>query len=115
MVPNMWRTPHFVRDYRRHVKTPRGRHDLDTAMSLAVGGRYEAVGQAQLAVLRPFLRDDVFIVDVGCGSGRTAYALRDLPLRYHGTDVVGELIEYAKEKVARPDWRFTVVDGLTIP
>ena len=49
-------------------------------------------------------------------QGRTAYALRGVSmLRYFGIDVVPELIAYAEQKVARPDWRFAVVEGLSVP
>jgi ubiquinone/menaquinone biosynthesis C-methylase UbiE len=62
------------------------------------------------------LRDGDYLIDVGCGAGRTAFALRDLAsLRYLGLDVVPELITYARRTVARPDWRFAVVEGLTVP
>jgi ubiquinone/menaquinone biosynthesis C-methylase UbiE len=109
--------PHFVRDYRRSVRILKRRHSLDDAMSLAVGGQYELIGAAQVALLRDCgLRDDAAVLDVGCGSGRTAFALRTISaLRYHGIDVVPDLIAYAREKVGRPDWRFSVVDGLSIP
>jgi ubiquinone/menaquinone biosynthesis C-methylase UbiE len=109
--------PHFVRDYRRVVRTLKQRHGLDDAMSLAVGGHYEHMGAAQVSLLHDCgLRDDDAVLDVGCGSGRTAYALRQISaLRYHGTDVVPDLIAYARAKVDRDDWRFSVVDGLCIP
>ena len=34
---------------------------------------------------------------------------------YHGIDVVPELLAYAEEKAARPDWKFSLVEGLSIP
>jgi ubiquinone/menaquinone biosynthesis C-methylase UbiE len=112
----MFSEPHFVRDYIQLVRTLRKQHDLDTAMSLAVGGHYEGIGQFQLAVLNEAgLRDGDFLIDVGCGSGRTAYALRDRNIRYLGIDVVPDLIDYARQKVVRPDWKFAVVKGLSIP
>jgi SAM-dependent methyltransferase len=109
--------PHYVRDYRRMVRSLNLRHNRTEAMELAIGGGYESVGLIQAQILREEgLPGDGYLVDVGCGSGRTAYALRDMrALKYLGTDVVPDLIEYAAEKVRRPDWRFLVVDGLTIP
>lgn len=110
--------PRFVREYRRVVRSLLARHDRDTAMAEAVGGGpIEAMADRHLALLRAEgLRDSDSVVDVGCGSGRTAYALRDMPqLRYLGTDVVPELLRYAEEKAARPDWSFELVDGLRIP
>lgn len=113
----MFSQPHFVRDYRRLVKTLTAQHGHAEAMSRAVGGNYEAIGTAQAAALRTVgLRGTDYLIDVGCGSGRTAFALRDMKaLRYFGVDVVPELIEHARIKAARPDWRFATVDGLYIP
>jgi len=89
----------------------------DDVARQAVGGDFEEMGQLQYAVLRKIgLRDDDYVIDVGCGSGRTACALRDIgTLRYLGIDVVPELIAYARQTIARPDWTFAVVEGLTIP
>jgi ubiquinone/menaquinone biosynthesis C-methylase UbiE len=113
----MFMAPHFVRDYRRMVRKLASTYAKDEAMERAVGGAYVSVGQAQAALLKEIgLGEGDYLVDVGCGSGRTAFALRDMAaLRYQGTDVVQELLDYAREKVARPDWRFTLVEGLTIP
>jgi SAM-dependent methyltransferase len=109
--------PHFVRDYRRSTRYLLRTHALERAMELAVGGDYVSMGERHVEVLRRHgLTDQHFLVDVGCGSGRTAYALRGLAgLRYHGTDVVPELVAFARTKVARPDWRFSVVERLAIP
>lgn len=113
----MFFKPHYVRDYRRMVRNFLKLHSIDDAMARAVGGDYENVGSYQVALLRRHgLRDTDYLIDVGCGSGRTAYALRGVSmLRYFGIDVVPELIAYAEQKVARPDWRFGVVEGLSIP
>jgi ubiquinone/menaquinone biosynthesis C-methylase UbiE len=111
------RYPHYVRDYRQLVDDLVRTHDLDTAMSLAVGGAYEAIGASELAILKHCgLPDSARVIDVGCGSGRLASALRDRPaIRYLGTDVVPELLDYAKTRCNRPDWRFVLVEGLQIP
>jgi ubiquinone/menaquinone biosynthesis C-methylase UbiE len=109
--------PHYVRDYRQLVNDLVRAHDLDTAMSLAVGGDYDAVGASELALLKYFgLQDNSNIIDVGCGSGRLASALRHMPtISYLGTDVVPELLAYAESRCKRPDWRFEPVGGLVIP
>jgi SAM-dependent methyltransferase len=109
--------PHYVRDYRRMVRNFLKIHSLDDAMARSVGGDYEAVGARQVELLRSHgLRDADYLIDIGCGSGRTAYALRGVStLRYFGIDVVPELIAYAERKAARPDWRFAVVEGLSVP
>ena len=104
--------------YRRLVKNLLARsRSEDEAMSLAVGGEFEAIGliERDLLIFIGLPRDG-FVVDVGCGSGRLAVPLSGyLKGGYLGTDVVPELLAYARRVVARPDWRFELVDGLVIP
>jgi ubiquinone/menaquinone biosynthesis C-methylase UbiE len=110
--------PHYVRDYRRFVRKELRRHQgRDAGMQSAVGGSYETIGAREGAFLVSIgLQSDNYLIDVGCGSGRLSSALRDMPsLRYLGTDVVPDLIEYAVAKCARPDWQFCVVESITIP
>jgi ubiquinone/menaquinone biosynthesis C-methylase UbiE len=89
----------------------------DDAVSLAVGGDYERVGTLEHALLRnKGLRPESCVVDVGCGSGRLASQLSRYPkLRYVGTDVVPELLDYARRKVGRPDFRFEKTDSTSLP
>jgi ubiquinone/menaquinone biosynthesis C-methylase UbiE len=86
-------------------------------MSRSVGGEFEAMGLIERdLLLSQGLRPDGFVVDVGCGSGRLSKPLSTyLTGSYLGTDVVPELLEHARQSVARPDWRFELVDDLTIP
>lgn len=86
-------------------------------MKTAVGGQFDAFGVVEREMLRFFgLRPDQFLVDVGCGSGRLAIPLsRDHEGGYLGTDVVPELLAYARERCNRPDWRFEAVDTFKIP
>jgi ubiquinone/menaquinone biosynthesis C-methylase UbiE len=93
------------------------RQEHDVVMKMAVGGAYEIIGAKEKEFLLSIgLKPNDYVVDVGCGSGRLSTALRDTPsLRYLGTDVVPDLIEYAVTKCARPDWKFRVVQSLTIP
>jgi ubiquinone/menaquinone biosynthesis C-methylase UbiE len=92
-------------------------HSLDRAMGLAVGGEFEAMGKLEVAALKHFgLKDDEYLIDVGCGSGRLAQPLsRTFQGKYLGIDVVPPLIDFARQSVRRPDWRFEVTEGLTIP
>jgi ubiquinone/menaquinone biosynthesis C-methylase UbiE len=114
-------TPHYVRDYQRWVSgLLDGRCDRDAAMARAVGGGdYHAIGEAERGVLLTLgLKAGDSVIDVGCGSGRLATALdRSGPeVHYLGTDVVPELVAYARKSCAAPaSWRFSVVSGLTIP
>jgi ubiquinone/menaquinone biosynthesis C-methylase UbiE len=108
--------PHYVRDYRQHVDALLEAHPKERAMSLAVGGEFQSFGIAlRDFVIQCGLTESMTLVDVGCGSGRLAFMLRHMKIDYLGTDVVPKLVKYARTICARPDWRFELVDGLTIP
>lgn len=89
----------------------------DEAVSRAVGGNYEYFGVLEHALLWAHgLTPESSVIDVGCGSGRLAMQLRRYPrLRYVGTDVVPQLLDYARRKTGRPDFRFEPVDAITLP
>lgn len=103
--------------YRRWVDGTKSGRDVGDAMKLAIGGEFEAFGLIQAEMLRFYgLSDGQTLIDVGCGSGRTAIPLsRSHRGGYLGTDLVPELIAHARAACPRPDWRFEVVDSLTIP
>ena len=84
---------------------------------MVVGGEFDAIGLLTRELLiHHGLRKDYYLIDVGCGSGRAAKPLSEyLTGKYLGIDVVPELLEYARSIVARPDWRFEIASGLTIP
>lgn len=107
----------FHDTYPRLVRSLKLSQGTDRAMRLAVGGEFEAVGVLELETLKHFgLRDDAYVIDIGCGSGRLAKPLSAyLRGAYLGIDVVPELVRYAQRIVARPDWRFEVAAGLRIP
>jgi SAM-dependent methyltransferase len=86
-------------------------------MKMAVGSDFEAIGLLEVDVLKAAgLRPEGYVVDVGCGFGRLAIPLaRYLNGGYLGIDIVPDLVAYARRQVARPDWRFKVARGLTIP
>jgi SAM-dependent methyltransferase len=109
--------PHFVRDYRALMQKGLETQSRDEAMAWVVGGGdFVEMGRLQRAiVLKAGLAPGMSMVDVGCGSGRLAYALRDDPVGYLGIDVMPEAIEHARMKAARPDWRFDIVEGLAVP
>jgi ubiquinone/menaquinone biosynthesis C-methylase UbiE len=107
---------HFVEDYEKHVAALLASHPIDEAMSLAVGGQYDEIGAAQAELLcRLGLRSGMSVVDIGCGSGRTAKHLgRLLPqLNYLGTDVVQSLLDYAASQ-SPPGYRFLLHQQLNI-
>jgi ubiquinone/menaquinone biosynthesis C-methylase UbiE len=112
------RPPHFVREYRNLVRflAQRTQSEFELA-ERAVGGNYEANGALQAKLILEHAPPGPFLlIDVGCGSGRAAYALKDLErVSYLGTDVVPALLAFARKKVNRPDWRFEEVTSLAIP
>lgn len=89
----------------------------DKAMELAIGGGFEAIGPIEAALLRHYgLAPDGYLIDVGCGSGRLAKPLSaDHTGPYLGLDLVPDLIAHARKIVARPDWKFQVIDHIAIP
>ena len=107
---------HFATDYKRLVAGLKGRSDEATAMARAVGGSYDAIGQIESDLLRMYgLRDGMRLIDLGCGSGRAATALaRDFQIEYHGTDVVPDLLDYARRNTPAT-YRYSVVDKIEIP
>ena len=108
---------HFLEDYRALVRDLIARYPLAEAMSRAVGGSYDALGEVEKQLLiRCGLLPKHTLVDVGCGSGRLAKAL--VPYlsegRYLGTDVVAELLDYARQGCP-PSWQFAQVEDISIP
>src|SRR5215203_1079648 len=107
----------FRKTHRRQFEILRGAYTLDEAAKLAVGGEFDATGRLMREILiHHGLRTHDYVIDVGCGSGRLAKPLAEyLTGNYLGIDVVPELVNYARELVARPEWRFESASGLTIP
>jgi SAM-dependent methyltransferase len=87
-------------------------------MSRAVGGSYDALGEIEKQLLIEYgLMPAHTLLDIGCGSGRLAKAL--VPYlkgegRFLGTDVVAELLDYAKQGCP-PNWAFLQVEEIRIP
>jgi ubiquinone/menaquinone biosynthesis C-methylase UbiE len=107
----------FLLGYEQLVKNLLGSLPEDEAAARAVGGDYERYGVLEHALLRgEGLRDGSVVIDVGCGSGRLATKLARYPaLRYLGLDVVPELLDYARRKAGREDFRFERVDAVRLP
>ena len=87
------------------------------AMAQAIGSEFEAFGVIEREMLKFYgLAPNGYLIDIGCGSGRLALPISQWSeLKYLGTDVVGELVQYARKTVKRPDWKFVEVDNLAIP
>ncbi len=110
--------PHYVREYHNLLRRLRKESTSeDEVFERAVGGAYVRAGNAQADLVREIApAGDFFLLDIGCGSGRAAFALRDEKrISYLGIDVVPDLIAYAKKKAARPDWQFEPISSINIP
>jgi ubiquinone/menaquinone biosynthesis C-methylase UbiE len=108
---------HFVEDYERLVTRLCEQHPIDEAMSLAVGGGYELIGQIESNILvYAGLKNGMRLIDVGCGSGRLASALTKAGAKvdYLGTDIVQKLLDYAILK-SDPSYKFQLHRELSIP
>ncbi len=107
---------HFVADYEALVAKLVATLPLDEAMAVAVGGDFERTGKTEAAIVRHFgLRDGMSLVDLGCGSGRLAWALgQTMRLDYLGIDIVQALLDYAATRSPRT-YRFVLNRTLDIP
>jgi SAM-dependent methyltransferase len=103
--------------YRRWVQQAKSGRSTAEAMKSSIGDQFEAYGQIEADMLRFYgLRNHSMLIDVGCGSGRLAIPLsRAHHGSYLGTDVVPDLLQFARESCSRPDWRFELVESLRIP
>ncbi len=112
--------PNARLSYADHTANLLEKNDSETAMSLAVGGNYEEMGEAlRKGLLRFGLQPNDYLIDVGCGSGRLAFALARSPwrdsVRYLGIDIVPAMLEFAVQKCRQPRWRFELVTEPRIP
>lgn len=107
----------YVLTYEQMVAAMLAAHPEDEAMARSVGGHYERFGVLEHALLRACgLRPSSSVIDVGCGSGRLASQLSRYPrLTYLGTDVVPALLDYARRRAGRAEFRFEVVDRPQLP
>lgn len=105
---------HFVKDYERLVTNLLAAFPIDEAMNLAVGGG--DVGPIQVEILRyQGLKPGMTLLDLGCGSGRTALtAAAQMPIDYIGIDVVQEMLDYAKSR-SPETYSFIKHQELSIP
>ncbi len=108
---------HSVRDYNKYVKRMRLWKKRSKAMEVSIGGNFIPFGQIMRDLLFQFgLQPNSCVVDIGCGSGRLANALKEMPeLSYMGFDVVPSLVAYAEKISARKDWKFFTATDFRIP
>jgi SAM-dependent methyltransferase len=107
----------FRKTHNQQFRILRNAYSLDEAAKQAVGGDFEAIGLLlRETLVHHGLGKHAYLIDVGCGSGRLANPLSEfLEGKYLGIDVVPDLLSYARNLVQRPDWRFEIAKGLTIP
>lgn len=108
---------HFVEDYSRLVDDLMQRYPLDEAMSIAIGGGWNEVGEICADVLmQSGLKSGMSVLDFGCGSGRVAHAIskRGDFSNYLGTDVVQSLLDYAATKTPKK-YKYLEHRALSIP
>lgn len=100
--------PDYVSSYREHLSGLIAVHGREAAMEWVVGGQYTQIGILESSALMSLgLEPGHTVVDVGTGSGRLPFKLKDyLTGQFIGTDVLDEALEYAREKCGRADWRF---------
>jgi SAM-dependent methyltransferase len=106
-----------VKPYATHVKDALSSLAPDQAMEYAIGGNFKPFGILQRNLLMQYgLTPRSSLLDLGCGAGRLAFALRDLRhLKYLGTDIADNLLRHAVKIVQRSDWKFVKSTDLTIP
>lgn len=114
-------TAENVATYRRYIDdTIRdGATEEDFARSIGSESleSFQRIGRLESALLRQSgLPVSGMLVDVGCGAGRLSSQLPTwFEGDYLGTDISEDLLEFAARITSRTDWRFEVIDGLTIP
>lgn len=109
---------HFVEDYQQHVQNLLAAHPRDEAMSLAVGGEWDRLGDMLSDfAMQHGVSDGMRLLDFGCGSGRLPYYLNQKCRLsgYVGLDVVEELLAYARERVQAPGYVFQTNHALSLP
>lgn len=109
---------HYITDYGQHLAWLKTRLSTDEALRVAVGGEFEAIGKLEFALLQQYGLGDqpACVVDVGCGSGRLAVQLAPFShVRYVGTEIMPDLLQFAEKLSGRRDWEFIQTDGAAIP
>ena len=87
--------PHYVSAYEAHVEAAIAARPLEEAMAEAVGGDFLQFGLLERCVLeQSALRNDAYLIDVGCGSGRLALALRSAARPATGGRLVFSFLDF---------------------
>ena len=107
----------YLLTYEQMVATLLRVHGEDEAMARVAIGDWDRIGALQHALLRGIgVGPGSRVVEAGCGPGRLAAQLaRHEGLQYLGVDIVPQVLDYARRKVGRPDFRFVHVDRIALP
>jgi SAM-dependent methyltransferase len=107
----------YIASYKAYLVRLLESQGRDAAMEWLVGGQYAQIGILEgSALITLGLQRDHTLVDVGCGSGRLPYNLKDyLEGKFVGTDIIEEALDFAREKCGRTDWRFILDQRGSIP
>lgn len=99
-------------------KLKRKEKNNDIAMQKAIGSEFDAIGLMEKDLLIQYgLKASDYLIDAGCGSGRLAIPLSEhLPnIKYLGTDIVKDFLEYAETKTNNSNFNFKLTNGFVIP
>jgi ubiquinone/menaquinone biosynthesis C-methylase UbiE len=109
--------PNYVLAYKASLAALITNQGREKAMETIVGGQYREIGILESSALLTLgLGRDDLLVDVGCGSGRLAVALKDyLRGKFVGTDILADALDFAREKTGRTDWEFIETFEPVIP
>lgn len=102
----------YENKFEKHVKEM----PFEDAVKYHVGGieRYYVIGAIECRLMEmEGLSNGNYLIDLGCGSGRLAGALRSkFDIKYLGLEIVERLVAHCRTQI--PDYRFEVPDGFSI-
>lgn len=109
--------PDYIGSYTDRLHKLVQSQGVEAAMESIVGGKFIEVGKIEAACLIHLgLQPHHTVVDVGCGSGRLAFQLREyLKGRFIGTDILHEPLDHARKICKRVDWEFIACSDSVIP
>ncbi|MCF3649337.1 class I SAM-dependent methyltransferase [Synoicihabitans lomoniglobus] len=109
--------PDYLSTYQSQLDRMIEEHGYDRAIELVVGGQFEEVSMLEKSLLIHLgLKPTDTLVDVGTGSGRLPYGLRDyLTGKFIGTDILEEALRFARDRCERRDWTFARTTDIEIP